>query len=140
MAGKKTAAAGKKRAKKGRPLSLPVIAKKGRKKIAEGSNWYIVICSSAADSVTLQAGASKDDNSVYAQWKQGEGTRGYPIPDRYQGLDSIYVQLTIPDSGGQTEACVGYQGYAKKAIHMNSGGEEDHQVSKDDSENDCACR
>ncbi len=102
-------------------------------------NWTIVICSSAAPSVTLQAGGSSDDNVVFAKWEQGMGQRFYPVPARYQGDSSIFVQLTLSEGDGQTEAGIGYQGHCVKAIHMDNGNE-NHQVDKDDSDDGCACR
>src|ERR1700722_14933317 len=101
-------------------------------------NWYVVICSSAANSVTLRAGGGSGDAVDFATWTQGQGQKVFPIPDRFQGESSIWVQLTISPEGRQTEACVGYQGKAKKAFHMN-GGPENHQIDKDDSEDGCAC-
>jgi hypothetical protein len=125
--------------KKKMALSLKGVAKKrGVKDV----HWYIWICSSSADTVTLQGGPSRDDNDVFAQWRQGQGTRGYALPERAQqpGVDSVFTQLTVPDGPWHTEACVGHDGYAIQAYHMNSGGEEHHQNSSGDSDNGCACR
>jgi hypothetical protein len=102
-------------------------------------HWYIVVCSSAADVVSLQVGTTKDDMIVMKGWKQGEGQKAIAIPDKYQVNNSIYVQLTNSPADRQTEACVGWNGGAKKAIHfreVNWNG----QVWYSDWANDCACR
>jgi hypothetical protein len=111
----------------------------GRLNMATQVHWYMGICSSAAVSVTLQAGPSSDDNVVFATWHPGDGQKRFALPDRVQSLDSVFVQITLPDGKWQTEACVGYDGYAKQAFHMDHGNE-NHQISKGDSDDGCACR
>ena len=100
-------------------------------------HWYIVICASAASSITLQAGASDNDNVVFDTWNQGDGQKVFAVPAQYQGCDQIYVQLNL-NSDGQTEAAVGYDGWCKKAFHMHHDNEH-HDISKDDNDDGAAC-
>ena len=121
-------------------VSLKLLPSRGKKRGMHSERWEIIICSSAAETVTIQAGSSSDDNVVFAQWKQGDGQKSFEVPKEYRDLDTIFVQLTVPDSGGRTEACVFHRGDPKQAFHMSKGGEEHHDISKDDSESDCACK
>jgi hypothetical protein len=111
----------------------------GRHAAAATVHWYVVICSSAAATVTLQAGPNSGNNVVFAQWHQGDEQKGFALPDPDQGLGSVFVQLTLPPGNHQTEACVGHDGFAKKAYHMNNGNE-NHQISWNDNDDGCACQ
>ena len=102
-------------------------------------NWYVVVCSSRADHVVLQAGGSDNDNVVFAKWHQKDGQRRFPLPDWLQARTKVYVRMSIPEGKWQTEACVGYDGYAKKAFRFDKNNE-NHNVSMDDNDNSCACR
>jgi len=102
-------------------------------------NWYVVVCSSRAQHVILQAGGSDNDNTVFAKWHQKDGQRRFPLPGWLQSRTKVYVRMSIPEGKWQTEACVGYDGYAKKAFRFDKNNE-NHDVSMDDNDNGCACR
>lgn len=102
-------------------------------------NWYVVVCSSRADQVILQAGGSDDDTVVFAKWRQKDGQRRFPLPDWLQARTKVYVRMSIPEGTWQTEACVGYEGYAKRALRFDRGNGNDN-VSIDDYDDGCACR
>jgi hypothetical protein len=102
-------------------------------------NWYVVVCSSRAESVVLQAGSSDNDNSVFAKWSQHDGQRRFPLPGWLQARTKVYVRMSIPEGKWQTEACVGYNGYAKQAFRFDSNNES-HNISFEDNDNGCACR
>jgi hypothetical protein len=113
-------------------LSRPV-AKNSR------SGWYVVVCSSRAENIVLQAGGNDNDNSVFAKWNQKNGQKRFPLPEWLQARTKVYVRMSIPEGKWQTEACVGYNGYAKKAFRFDKNNE-NHNVSMDDNDNSCACR
>lgn len=112
------------------------LAKPGGKK---SSHWYVVVCSSRADNVILQAGGTDNDNAVFATWHQKDGQKRFTLPEPLQARTKVYVRMSVPDGKWQTEACVGYDGYAKKAFRFD-GKNENHNVSMDDYDNSCACR
>ena len=109
------------------------------KSTAKSNNWYVVVCSSRAESVVLQAGGSDSDNSVFANWHQKDGQKRFPLPEWLQARTKVYVRMTIPDGKWQTEACIGYSGYAKKAFRFDKNNENSN-VSMEDNDNSCACR
>jgi len=111
----------------------------GAKKSTAKFHWYVVVCSSRAEHVDLQAGGNDNDNAVFGTWQQGDGQKRYPLPEGLQARTKVYVQLAIPDGKWQTEACVGHDGYAKKAFRFDSH-KENHNVSYDESDSGCACR
>jgi hypothetical protein len=102
-------------------------------------SWYLVVCTSRANQVVLQAGSNKDDNVVFAKWHQGDGQRRFPLPGWLQARTQVHVGLSIPDGRWQTEACVGYEGYAKRSFRFDTSNDND-VVSMDDNDNGCACR
>ena len=103
------------------------------------SDWYVVVCSSRAESVVLQAGGSDNDNAVFAKWHQKDGQKRFTLPDLLQARTKVYVRMSIPEGKWQTEACVGYNGYAKKAFRFDKNNE-NQNISMDDNDNSCACR
>jgi len=108
-------------------------------KSSRSDNWYVVVCSSRAENVVLQAGGNDNDNTVFAKWYQKSGQKRFPLPDWLQGRTKVYLRMSIPEGKWQTEACVGYNGYAKKAFRFDKNNE-NHNVSMDDNDNSCACR
>lgn len=108
-------------------------------KHAKSGHWYVVVCSSRAENVVLQAGGTENDNSVFATWHQGDGQKRFPLPEALQLRTKLYVRMSVPDGKWQTEACVGHDGYAKEAFRFDKKSE-DHTVSMDDNDNGCACR
>jgi len=108
-------------------------------KNSRSNSWYVVVCSSRAENVVLQAGGNDNDNSVFAKWYQKNGQKRFPLPDWLQARTKVYVRMSIPEGKWQTEACVGYNGYAKKAFRFDKNNE-NHNVSMDDNDNSCACR
>jgi hypothetical protein len=103
------------------------------------SNWYVVVCSSRADQVILQAGGSDDDTVVFAKWHQKDGQKRFVLPDWLQARTKVFVRMSIPEGTWQTEACVGYEGYAKRALRFDRGNGNDN-VSMEDYDDGCACR
>jgi hypothetical protein len=61
------------------------------------------------------------------------------IPEWLQARTKVYVRMTIPEGKWQTEACIGYHGYAKKAFRFDKNNENSN-VSMDDNDTSCACR
>ena len=111
------------------PLSIP----------APPVRWTVEVCSSVKDSVTLQAGPSRDDNDVFATWRQGDGQRTYDLPARVQNLSQVYLKATSRDDG-ETGLCVRYDGHGKKAYNFD-GKSEDHEVkASDGDDSNCRCR
>ena len=108
-------------------------------KNSRSNNWYVVVCSSRAKNVVLQAGGNENDNTVFAKWHQRDGQKRFPLPDWLQSRTKVYVQMSIPEGKWQTEACVGYNGYAKKAFRFDKNNE-NNNVSMDDNDDSCACR
>jgi hypothetical protein len=102
-------------------------------------HWYIVVCSSRAKEVVLQAGGNDNDNSVFATWHQKDGQKRFPLPGWLQSRTKVYVRMSIPEGKWQTEACVGYNGYAKKAFRFDKDND-NNNVSMDDYDDGCACR
>lgn len=108
-------------------------------KNARFKKWYVVVCSSRAKNVVLQAGGSDNDSTVFAKWYQKDGQKRFPLPDWLQTRTKVYVRLSVPEGKWQTEACVGYNGYAKKAFRFDKNNE-NNNVSIDDNDDSCACR
>ena len=61
------------------------------------------------------------------------------IPEWLQARTKVYVRMTIPEGKWQTEACIGYHGYAKKTFRFDKNNE-NNNVSMDDNDTSCACR
>ncbi len=111
------------------PLSIP----------APPVRWTVEVCSSVKDSIALQAGPSRDDNDVFATWRQGDGQRTYDLPARVQNLSQVYLKATSRDDG-ETGLCVRYDGHGKKAYNFD-GKSEDHEVkASDGDDSNCRCR
>jgi hypothetical protein len=106
---------------------------------SRSNNWYVVVCSSRAEYVVLQAGENDNDTTVSAKWYQKDGQKRFILPDRLQSRTKVYVRMSIPEGKWQTEACVGYNGYAKKAFRFDKNNE-NNNVSMDDNDDSCACR
>lgn len=106
---------------------------------SRSNNWYVVVCSSRAEYVVLQAGENDNDNTVSAKWYQKDGQKRFILPDRLQSRTKVSVRMSIPEGKWQTEACVGYNGYAKKAFRFDKNNE-NNDVSMDDNDDSCACR
>jgi len=124
--------------------SIPALARDDEKATlampaSKAHHWYVVVCSSRADEVVLQAGGSEDDNAVFAKWHQRDGQKRFPLPSGIQARTKVYVRMSIPDGKFQTEACVGYDGYAKKAFRFDNKNQ-NNKVSMDDNDSSCACR
>ena len=112
------------------PLSMPS---------SKSHHWYVVVCSSRADQVVLQAGGGEDDNAVFAKWRQKDGQKRFPLPNELQARTKVYVRMSIPEGKWQTEACVGYDGYAKKAFRFDNKNQ-NNKISMEDNDTGCACR
>lgn len=104
---------------------------------ASGARWASTLCSSQADVVTLQAGPSKDDNEVFAQWKRGEGQKTFALPQRVQNLQKVYVQANNNPPGRETELCVKFDNRPKKRVSFSRS--ENHAIDANDSD-DKGCR
>jgi hypothetical protein len=115
------------------------LAKPAPKPKGKVYNWYVVVCSSRAEQVILQAGGNEDDSVVIAKWRQKDGQKRFPLPDWLQARTKVFVRMSIPDGTWQTEGCVGYDGYAKRALRFDRGNGNDN-VSMDDYDDGCACR
>jgi len=99
-------------------------------------HWTVEVCSSKAQSVTLQAGPKSDDNDVFATWRPADGKKPFNLPTRVQSLDNIYFKATTPGRD-QTDLCVQYDG--RTVRHMSfDGGNEDHDLHANDSDK-CPC-
>lgn len=104
--------------------------------------WTVTVCSSRANALSIQAGFNKNDNQVYGNWQQGQGQQDYRVPDKYQGARDIFVQINRvgeDDASTQTEVCVFFNNWPTKAFHFD-GQNENHEISADDTDTDCACQ
>lgn len=100
--------------------------------------WSVVVCSSRANSVTLQAGPSKDDSGTFATWKETSAQRIYDLPTRVQNLTSVYLQA-IGSETNSVELCVLFDGKPKKRVSFEDGNEDHTIKSSDDNDDDCRC-
>ena len=102
------------------------------------TRWTVVVCSSRASEITLQAGPNKFDNQTFATWRASGGQRIYELPARVQNLSEIYFQAIVSDAN-PVELCVLHDGRPKKRVAFDEGSE-DHEISaSDDDDNDCRC-
>ena len=105
---------------------------------ASAARWSVAVCSSRANSVTLQAGPSKDDSATFATWKEGGTQRIYDLPQRLQNLTSVYFKA-VGSETKPVELCVLFDGKPKKRVSFEDG-DADHTVkSSDGNDNDCRC-
>ena len=106
--------------------------------VASAARWSVAVCSSRANSVTLQAGPSKDDSATFATWKEGGTQRIYDLPPRVQNLTSVYFKA-VGSETKPVELCILFDGKPKKRVSFEDG-DEDHTVkSSDENDNDCRC-
>ena len=105
---------------------------------AAAARWSVAVCSSRANSVTLQAGPSKDDSATFATWQTGGVQRIYDLPTRLQNLTSVYFKA-VGSETKPVELCVLFDGKPKKRVSFDDG-DADHTVkSSDENDNDCRC-
>jgi hypothetical protein len=100
------------------------------------ARWQVKVCSSNAQSVTMQAGPSSGDNDVFATWHPNDGQKLFDLPARIQSDGKIFFKATTPGKD-QTDLCVLHDGTVKKKMSFD-GGDEDHDISAGDNDN-CSC-
>lgn len=106
--------------------------------VKTAARWSVVVCSSRANSVTLQAGPSKDDSATFATWKETSAQRIYDLPLRVQNLTSVYFQA-IGSETNPVELCVLFDGKPKKRVSFEDGSEDHTIKSSDGNDDDCRC-
>ncbi len=102
------------------------------------ARWSVAVCSSRANSVTLQAGPSRDDSATFATWKDGSVQRIYDLPTRVQNLTSVYFKA-VGSETKPVELCVLFDGKSKKRISFEDGDKDETVKSSDSNDNDCRC-
>ena len=101
------------------------------------ASWSVAVCSSRASSVTLQAGASKDDTQTFATWTEGS-PKIFPLPERVQNLTEVYFHA-IGSEPKPVELCVLFNGRPKRRVAFEEGGEGNIVGASDDDDEDCRC-
>jgi hypothetical protein len=103
--------------------------------------WIVMLCrsSTATSEITMQAGPSNTDYSVFATWKanDGGGDKLYKLPESIQDRNTIYFRATSPEHK-QGELCVKFNDHPKKKISFDDG-DEDAWIDASDDDAKCRC-